>query len=433
MELINACKHNDIVIVKKLLQQPSVNVNCFSDTNPITSPLFIACSNGYLEIAKLLLDDPNINVNITCYGYFTPLHIACKNKHLDIVKLLLNNPNIDVNRQSYTGETPLFSTLLLHGNVNTIAIFALLLNHASIDVNSHNNNGNTVFYVACQNGYVDIIKLLLSHDNFNPNEPECDRVTALHTACQYESYEVVKLLLQTANYPKMNFTARDDYNQTCLAIACRKRNLQIVELLLCSGLYSPGNSIINNVINSGNCCMIVNNKDAVSSYIIQMEKARDQSNVLVLNLLLKYFKINSDDITNNKIVLACACTVNMIETIKMLLMFGGISADEININDRYYNHELIKQYKSNPNIRDTWIAQHVATTFTYVVCYCDDYFRLQSLTGHNMASKQKHQFFQICGKLPMELQMLICNLVFGISKTNIPSIHVNQQINSILV
>ena len=50
--------------------------------------------------------------------------------------------------------------------------------------------------------------------------------------------------------------------------------------------------------------------------------------------------------------------------------------------------------------------------FAQVVFLCDEYVRAKAESGDNDAAR----FFTIASKLPMELQMVLCNRLFGLAR-----------------
>ena len=57
-----------------------------------------------------------------------------------------------------------------------------------------------------------------------------------------------------------------------------------------------------------------------------------------------------------------------------------------------------------------------ASVFASVVMLCDDFFTLKL----EESGTPEGRFYQISKKLPMELQMILCNYVYSIKRDNIP-------------
>lgn len=78
---------------------------------------------------------------------------------MEIIKLFLKNPKINLNIVDDREATLLFDTCQC-GNFITTKI---LVEDGRIDVNQPLNNNSTPFYVACENGYIDIVKYLANN------------------------------------------------------------------------------------------------------------------------------------------------------------------------------------------------------------------------------------------------------------------------------
>ena len=64
----------------------------------------------------------------------------------------------------------------------------------SVIVNKCHDNGSTPFYIACQNGYHEIVEILLKN-NANINMKYIERFTPLYVACRNGHLNVVKQLI----------------------------------------------------------------------------------------------------------------------------------------------------------------------------------------------------------------------------------------------
>ena len=97
-----ACLDGRVEEVRKLLQNPQLNINLVSNGE---IPFYVACENGHIEIVKLLFKDERLDTNKTANGGWTPFYIACENGHLEIVKLLLNDQRISIRKKTNKGKT----------------------------------------------------------------------------------------------------------------------------------------------------------------------------------------------------------------------------------------------------------------------------------------------------------------------------------------
>ncbi len=85
-KFMEAAKHENIFLVKKLLQDPRVD--------PSDNSNFVirwASENGHLEIVRLLLQDPRVDPSrFNNYA----IKWASIEGHLEVVKLLLQDPRV---------------------------------------------------------------------------------------------------------------------------------------------------------------------------------------------------------------------------------------------------------------------------------------------------------------------------------------------------
>ena len=111
--LHTAAIDGDTLILSKLLQNKSVNVNIHSEEKDYHgfTALHYAVDRGHPDSVKLLLSSECINVNAQVTGRFytgwTALHLAVLWGHPEIAKLLLEHKGVNVNIKNNNGDTPL--------------------------------------------------------------------------------------------------------------------------------------------------------------------------------------------------------------------------------------------------------------------------------------------------------------------------------------
>ena len=97
------------------------------------------------------------------------------------------------------------------------------------DVNQKYENGRTLFSLACENGYIDIVALLLQHPGVGINCHDSYRKTPLMLCAELGHLEVCKLLLKA---PRIAVDARDLRGRTALITAAEGGHHAIVALIL---------------------------------------------------------------------------------------------------------------------------------------------------------------------------------------------------------
>ena len=409
MALLKCCEDNDICGVKQLLLDSDIDVNySLRNGGKSTFPLNIACGKQYLEIIKLLLAHPDIDINKCSVSRETPLSIACRNGYIDVVKLLVQHHSIMINT-TFTDKTPLFHACE-HGFTD---IVKLLLWQPDININKVDAFGYNCLHIATVNNHIKVVKLLLQQPNVVVNNVNEFGKTCLSIACELGFTNIVKLLLK---HPKINVNllatqgiASD--KQSPLHIAFTHRHVETFKVLL-------KHDDVDVNLPSSNGMTIV--KSFVSCY------APSDKHVTMLRSLLKHGKTQAV-FTNNAIanntILQYACEFNNVYIIKKLLMSTGITTGGC-------IHRLVFAYNDNKDVTKQWTPEidSIPETFTTIVLLCDNYFKFNSETN----KKKTRSFLSICTKLPIELQMLICNLLFDSSKRFVSSKLVNDKVRTIL-
>ena len=200
-ELHDACKSGDLRKVTSLLSNKGWDINALNTDGE--SPLHIACECGHLDIVKIFLKDKKCDLDIqNSYGD-TALHVACNTKSLDIIRLLLEK-GCSTNIPNKKGETPQYIPL--------------------------NEDGDCLLHIACQLGDVYIVMYLITYGRFNPCvRSSTSENTPLHLAAKYGHNDTIAQLLSCKD---CDATAQNKEGDTPLHLACYRRSLEAVKLLL---------------------------------------------------------------------------------------------------------------------------------------------------------------------------------------------------------
>lgn len=138
-ELIRAFWNNDSDKIKRLLNEPNIDVNYY-DKKLKTSALLWSHDN--IENMKLLLNRPEIDVNVKNERNETILFIASTQDRLDIVKELLKRSDVDVNVQ----DNMFFRTpLIVSAQFKKFEVVKELLKRPDIDLNIKDEDGKDFF------------------------------------------------------------------------------------------------------------------------------------------------------------------------------------------------------------------------------------------------------------------------------------------------
>jgi len=259
-KLFEACEKGDLEEARKLLKDPSLNLN-ETRGDPGKTPFDVAVAQIHTKTAQLLLSDPrlsipplhravglgrtrevaslladrSIDVNEHASRERTPLYLACFFRHLQILRRLLEDPRVDVNR----GKAGDFSPLCLAACLGYLEEARCLLLHPRIAVNRTNKFGQTPFFVACQEGKGELVRLLAEDVRVDVNRPAEEKETPFFIACEQGNLEVVKLL---ASDPRVQVNQPAAGGNTPFYAACISGHLQVVKFLASEprvDLYKP--------------------------------------------------------------------------------------------------------------------------------------------------------------------------------------------------
>ena len=354
--LWQACTDGDLKIVKELADDPAVDVNWVGEDRGDT-PLHRACRFGYLETVKVLLAQEKIGVNKRNRGGAGPFNIACQEGHKEVVSLLSADPRIDPNKLDHDSYTPIFIAWC-NGHKEVVS---LLLADPRIDPNQANDKGSTPFFMACQEGHKEVVSLLLADPRIDLNKPRDIGATPFLIACENGHREVVSLLLAD---PRIDpFKPRRDQSSP-LWYASNNGHLVVVQHLLASGRE------IDTMVRSS-----FNNKTAAKqgrSVGARTTKPADET---------------EEDFQSKTYGLLCADLI-----------------DDYERDPVATRHRLRRQ----PGLREYFIGH----LFALVVYHSDSFV----IINERLAHADTQRFFRLCARLPLEVQMVLCNRAFGSPK-----------------
>jgi ankyrin repeat protein len=411
--LFLACREGHLEIVKLLLSRQDIDVK--AATKNVSSPFYAACKNGHTQVVTELLADARIDPNQKTKTGFTPLHIACSSSKEKVVQLLLQDPRvikdaeddegrtpfhivcergasqitqmfldipgIDINKADKVGSTPFFAACIN----NHLVIVAQLLAFRHLDVNKATKDGRTPFYAACRNGHVSIVRRLLqSGYPVDVNKETEKGFTAFYRACEESYKEIVSLLIAD---PRVDVNKATKDGKTPFFVACAKNEQNIVATLL----NDPRVDIKK-----------VTNEKLVPFYYICSYHGH------LISAFFKRIFINEPDLLkiNNTMLLLQSSGLAQ-EEYEFHEINGNMFASKIGMNlviDLKRADVLAQQISDAKLQAQTALA---SDALALVVMLCDGFFGL----SNNLTKERR--FLSIASKLPLELQMILCNQVVG--------------------
>ncbi|KAG4086657.1 ankyrin repeat-containing domain protein [Neocallimastix lanati (nom. inval.)] len=104
-----------------------------------------------------------------------------------------------------------------------------LIKDFNVDVNEKNNFGNTPLIIATDKKYIDIANILIENKNIDINAHNNNKITALMYAIFKDCNEIIFKILKQ---PNLDINAIDNKGNTVLMLASKKGNLQLVKAIL---------------------------------------------------------------------------------------------------------------------------------------------------------------------------------------------------------
>ncbi|KAJ6259969.1 Ankyrin-2 [Drechslerella dactyloides] len=212
--------------------------------------LYRAIRAGQVRFVKLLLkerkDNP-ITLNLRHKGGWTELH--CSYQNGEIAKLLLDAGG-DPNAKNVYGTNPMF----IASEAGTLEVVQHLVN-AGADIGPAGPRKSSPLHRAAQRDALDIARFLVEKGGKDmASAQKTDGVAPLHLAIENDADDVVKYFVEEV---KVELNQVSVNAGTPLAIACRKRNLEYIDILLKNGadvnVYKNiSTSPLRLAINSGN-------------------------------------------------------------------------------------------------------------------------------------------------------------------------------------
>lgn len=236
--LMHASIGGYVEVVKLLLASGKSHPE-FKDNNSMTA-LMNASIKGYSEIVKLLLAEKSHP------GYHdndgrTALMFASIYGYSKIVDQLLNSRESHPEYKDFNGMTALMSTIQVE-EFEYKEIVDLLLKSGEAHPEYQTADGVNALYLASNRGHTNIVKLLLDYDKqmgmnlSHPEHKDTNDQTPLMQACLWGYLEIVKLLLATGlAHPEWV----DNSGWTALILAGQDGTAEVIKLLLLTGEAHP--------------------------------------------------------------------------------------------------------------------------------------------------------------------------------------------------
>ena len=390
--LRQALRHIPRRIIAGLINNyPRVDINQ-ADQNGNTL-LHFACEESCLEFVDLLLQDTRLQVN-QCNNILrqSAIHLACVRQDLPIVLALLRSPDLNVNQEDGQRQTPISIALNFSRDMSLLTV---LLKDDRIDATlAFLADLEAVREVIC--GCPRAIKTLIDKVDVDINKPDEMGNSILHLACETQRPDAVMLLLKDHH---IDVNRRNVRGSTALQIAARNHsNNESAKYLI----RHPQTQIVKGF--TVELCVVVT--------------ACLKGNLELLRVLLADPRVNLDQqVDIRQRCVDIACRNKNLELLQIILAHcSRINVSRIRPMDESIK-SLILMHKKDPKKTRASLqfdlgitVQHSAELFAMVVFLSDDYLTIRK----SATASPQYKFFSIAKRLPLELQMVLCNRVCGL-------------------
>ena len=343
-----ACHNGQLKLVSLLL---SIGANINEVTERGATHLMVACKRRDHVIVQRLLQEPTIDIDAVDSNGWSALHFAVFATLKILTSLATNGANPNIKDKS--GWTPL-DYCIRHNHIDAISVLL-----QSIDCVQKLPTHEIPIHLACEKGTVEVVDILIQY-GADVNRKH-NRMTPLMVACKWRHYRIVQRLLQE---PTIDIDAVDSTGKSALHFAVFA-NSEIVTALVTKG--------VNPNIRDGSGCTpldyaIRHSKiDVVSALVkkfpsheIPIHLACKESTSMVVGVFIHYgADVNRKH--NGMTPLMVACKTGHHGIVQCLLHEPNIDIDAVDSNGKSALHFAILTSKivtslatkgANPNIRD---------------------------------------------------------------------------------
>ena len=430
--LLLCVKAGDTVVFDQVIAQEYLDPNRFDSTR--VTPLLLAASMGNVNIVNGLLGHPRIDVNHVS-GKLTPFISACKMGHVEVVEKFLSDNRVVVAAPLEPKNSPLNWAC----RSKKVQVVQALL--ASDRVRISEQEAVDGLEGACCSGNLEIINLFVSHPRLSPcATPRAFGVGLLH-ACTDNNVEVIQYLIKEAQA-----RITPDYWEKALGRLCASGNVTLAQQLLeLPGLNlnphppGPSSSPFTLAVESGHIPVA---RKLIKHPRFEVNIANPGPPIVLatnhglLGLLRKLVKKPGVNLAardyRNRTALIAAAECGYLRVVKLLLAMQPEWNEEMLVERTeaigksegigYVRvSQILEDSINKPAVTRALLRTELfvdiefsSEIFALVVFLCDGLFKFSEAPSAEATSTNAVRFLKIAERLPLELQMMLCNHTQGI-------------------
>ncbi|XP_067653192.1 ankyrin-3-like [Haliotis asinina] len=215
-----ACRGGNAKIVNYILMQNIVHINSKGDED--MTPVLIAAYHGNNEAFDILVKR-GADLSVTDEDGDNILHVACRGGNAKIVNYILMQNIVHINSKGDEDMTPVLIAAY-HGNNEA---FDVLVKRGA-DLTVIDEDGDNILHVACRGGNAKIVNYILMQNIVHINSKGDEDMTAVLIAAYDGNNEAFDVLVKRG----ADLTVIDEDGDNILHVACRGRNVKIVNYIL---------------------------------------------------------------------------------------------------------------------------------------------------------------------------------------------------------
>ena len=241
--LLHACCKGNLGIVKMLVEG---GASVRATDNESETCLTLAAHHGHTETVRYLAGLPEVDINHKVMNKHTALHRALLTRHSGVVQVLID-AGADIEATNHMGRSPL---LVATEGVN--AVYLKMLVEAGASVRATDNKRESCLTLAAHHGNNENVRYLVSLKDVDVNHTAHENNTALHNAVHRGETYAVHYLIDAG----VDIEAKDRMGRSPLHLACKKGDLQVVEMLV-----EKAGAEVHAADNEGNTCLTIAEKN----------------------------------------------------------------------------------------------------------------------------------------------------------------------------